>query len=87
MRRKARLKNAEVTHIRTGFITELLKAQENRCAACFIDVSNKYHIDHIMPIALGGDNRENNLQILCPKCNMCKNDKHPDIWRREIGLC
>jgi len=33
------------------------------------------HIDHILPVAKGGDTRLENLQTLCKECNLGKSDK------------
>lgn len=35
-------------------------------------------IDHIMPVALGGDDDARNLQAVCRVCNAVKSDRHPD---------
>lgn len=43
---------------------------------------DKYQIDHIVPIARGGDNSNENLQLLCAPCNRQKGAK-TDIEYRE----
>lgn len=35
-------------------------------------------IDHIMPVALGGTNDAENLQVTCWRCNAWKSDKTPE---------
>lgn len=64
----------------------ILNRQKLKCATCKCDISDKYHVDHIMPIFLGGTHFPKNLQILCPSCNLKKNKKHPNDWARENGL-
>lgn len=37
---------------------------------------NDYHVDHIVPLAAGGDEWDlNNLELSCPKCNLQKGAK------------
>ena len=47
---------------------------EDKCHICGRNISGKYHIDHIIPKAKGGESRACNLQLTCPKCNMEKAD-------------
>lgn len=66
-------------------IDDLLIHQNGKCAYCFIKMRD-YHIDHIMPVALGGSNDKENIQLLCPNCNLKKGAKHPDDFLLEIGI-
>lgn len=70
-------------------IQKLLKQQNEVCNACgkkLIQYNKKnYHVDHIVPIVSGGTNWPENLQLLCPTCNLSKGDKHPIEWARENG--
>lgn len=76
---KARKRNASGKH--TGAdIKQLFADQCGLCAACKTALS-KYHVDHVMPLILGGSNDKSNLQLLCPTCNMSKGGKHPSEWR------
>lgn len=34
-----------------------------------------FHIDHIIPVFFGGETKADNLQLLCPKCNLSKGHK------------
>ena len=60
----------------------LLEQQSYRCAAphCRIDVLHAFHCDHILPLSRGGSNTVDNLQILCPTCNLSKNDRTMEEW-------
>jgi 5-methylcytosine-specific restriction endonuclease McrA len=67
-----------------GLFTKLFVEQFGSCNGCRIDLSSNrksVHIDHIMPLALGGRNTDDNVQLLCAKCNQTKSAKHPDYWR------
>lgn len=48
--------------------------QNSRCAVCgrFLTKSAQPHIDHIMPVALGGRSEVSNYQLLCMTCNLGK---------------
>jgi 5-methylcytosine-specific restriction endonuclease McrA len=41
------------------------------------------HIDHVVPLALGGSNGPENLVIACEECNLRKGAKHPDEFPPE----
>lgn len=66
-------------------IDRILKQQSGKCANCRIPTKNEYHVDHVMPLALGGDNSSKNIQILCPSCNLRKAAKSPERWAQENG--
>jgi len=55
---------------------QILERDGFRCKACGADPRNddevRLHVDHIVPIALGGKTVEDNLQTLCQKCNQGK---------------
>ena len=63
----------------------LIRSQKYKCVYCEKSVKKTFHIDHIMPLFLGGSNDKKNLQILCPTCNLKKNKKHPIDWAQENG--
>jgi 5-methylcytosine-specific restriction endonuclease McrA len=65
----------------------LIILQKGKCACGCSALLDKtgYHLDHIMPIALGGKNDDTNVQLLTPTCNRKKSAKHPDDWARENG--
>jgi 5-methylcytosine-specific restriction endonuclease McrA len=65
-----------------------MESQHGRCAFCGKNITGKgkHHLDHIQPLALGGSHTIENLQYLCPACNMRKSAKPPEIAMREVGL-
>ena len=38
-------------------------------------------IDHVVPIAKGGNNEDNNLVVACRKCNSSKGTKLLSEWK------
>lgn len=71
-------------------IQKLFESQFGMCTGCGNALESsgdkKFHVDHVMPIALGGSNWPHNLQLLCPRCNLTKNAKHPDLWSKVKPL-
>lgn len=65
---------------------KLLVLQKNKCACCGIPLGDNYHLDHIVPIALGGSNTDYNIQLLHDKCNLQKGAKHPIDFMQARGL-
>ena len=57
--------------------------QKGHCYWCGVKVGKKYHVDHVIPLALGGSNGPENIVIACPPCNLSKNAKHP----MDFGGC
>lgn len=53
-------------------------AQQGRCYYCKAELSDKYHVDHFIPLSRGGTNTLDNIVIACPTCNMRKHNKMPD---------
>lgn len=60
--------------------------QKWRCAWCRVKCGDNYHVDHIVPIALGGSNSPSNLCIACPTCNLRKKDAHPIAFAQRLGM-
>ena len=42
------------------------------------------HVDHVMPISLGGPAVPSNEVPSCADCNLRKNAKHPLVWIAEL---
>lgn len=65
---------------------KLYRLQKGKCACCGKPLGDNYQIDHIMPIALGGTNTDNNIQLLRAKCNRQKSASHPVDFMRHKGF-
>jgi 5-methylcytosine-specific restriction endonuclease McrA len=83
--RRARKRNAEGSHTAAD-IQQLLVLQKSKCAVCHTSIKDDYHVDHVIPLAMGGGNGKDNLQLLCPPCNLSKNAKHPIDFMQERGM-
>lgn len=53
-------------------LENMLLKQLRSCAICKTALELSWHLDHIVPTALGGKSELSNLQILCQKCNVGK---------------
>jgi 5-methylcytosine-specific restriction endonuclease McrA len=73
------------TGITGSRIAALLVSQKNRCVVCRCDLS-AYHVDHVIPLALGGAHEDWNIQLLCPACNTSKGAKHPVAFMQSRGF-
>ncbi len=67
-------------------VQRLTKLQRGLCACCGTDLKKSgHHLDHQMPLALGGSNTDDNMQLLCPSCNSSKHAKHPVDFMQQRG--
>ncbi len=63
----------------------LMKKQNGLCVYCSISLSKSgHHLDHIMPLRLGGLHDNSNLQLACPRCNQTKSCLHPKEFARKL---
>lgn len=67
-------------------IANIYRMQRGRCAYCRIAVQRRYHLDHVQPLASGGQNVPSNLQITCASCNLKKARKPPEVFARQMGM-
>lgn len=79
---RARRKGAEGKHTKED-IARLYTEQNGVCVYCTTVLGSKFHKDHIMPLAKGGSNWPNNIQLLCAPCNMQKHDMHPELFAKK----
>ena len=76
-----------VGKLSAGIGGRLLVLQRGKCACCRTSLDkSKYHIDHVMPLAKGGLNVDENIQLLCPPCNQAKHAKHPVDFMQSRGF-
>lgn len=68
-------------HHKADDIKSLVAAQRDLCARCAVVMHDVYHVDHIVPLRLGGRNSRQNLQLLCVLCNLKKGAREPSLKR------
>lgn len=83
--RRAKLK-ASNGRLSRGIVTRLMVLQRGKCACCHQAIEDSHHLDHVFPLALGGANIDDNIQLLCPRCNLQKNAKHPVDFMQSKGF-
>lgn len=66
--------------------TKLFRLQRGKCACCGLSLGETFHLDHIMPLALGGANTDDNMQLLRQRCNTQKQAKHPIDFMQSRGF-
>lgn len=82
--RRAKIKGNGGT-LSKGIVQTLMALQKGKCACCGKSLKHGHHLDHVIPIALGGTNTDDNVQLLTPACNLSKGSKHPVDYMRSKG--
>lgn len=81
IRRKAREKNAQGTFNSNQWLSRF-NLYGGRCAYCSCSVTlDSVHIDHVIPLSLGGSNWPSNLVPACAKCNLKKGAR---VWKSRL---
>lgn len=70
----------------SGIAERLFVLQKGKCPCCKQPLGDDYHLDHIIPFALGGANTDDNVQLLRAKCNQKKHAKHPIEFMQSMGF-
>lgn len=87
-RRRALKMNAPGSHTQED-IKQIYEEQEHRCSYCgitlFYDIPYDVHIDHFTALVNGGSDSPENLCCTCAECNLSKNSKSFDEWKRVRG--
>jgi 5-methylcytosine-specific restriction endonuclease McrA len=66
-------------------LTKALLVKQRGCCAICHTKAGPWHLDHIMPLCLGGEDAAGNLQVLCATCNLRKGRKDPIAFAQSIG--
>lgn len=82
--RKATKAGAGGTHTGND-VSDIYRLQKGKCAYCKVGLFDKYHVDHIVPLAKGGTNGRRNLQLTCEPCNLHKSDVDPLVFAGRLG--
>lgn len=81
------MKKAVGGKLSLGLAGKLFKLQRGKCACgCARPLGDDYHLDHRMPLALGGTNTDDNMQLLLGTCNLRKHAKHPIDFMQSRGF-
>ena len=67
---KTEVRPASRNHLSAGKRKRILLRGKGRCMKC--GSRENLEIDHVVPLARGGSNRLENLQLLCQDCNRRK---------------
>jgi 5-methylcytosine-specific restriction endonuclease McrA len=78
-KRRATLKQAKTYLVTTKDIRKIMRQP------CLYCGSLASHIDHIIPLARGGEHRIGNLAAACKTCNLSKNKKFLSEWKLRKG--
>lgn len=86
-RRVRRSKRSDASgHFNFDDLHRIYLLQKGRCAYCRAFLGLDFHVDHIVPVALGGTNDPVNLQLACPNCNVAKGATPPAAFAQSLGL-
>ena len=66
--------------------SKLFILQKGKCPCCNKPLGDDFHLDHIIPIKLGGSNTDDNIQLLRQRCNQQKQAKHPVEFMQSRGF-
>lgn len=79
-------KKANGGSLSKDIVSVLMSRQRGKCPICKVDLKTTGdHLDHIIPLKLGGLHEDRNMQLTCPRCNCRKQAKHPIKFMQEMG--
>lgn len=73
---------------RLEIMIDMSKKQGDKCNGCKRKMPHilDYEIDHIIPRAKGGKDIQDNLQLLCPRCNNIKRHYSMEYLNKKVSL-
>jgi HNH endonuclease len=86
---RARRLSSPGTHTEKD-VLDMWERQKKRCAVpnCTFPITekgpDKFHVDHIVPLSKMGTNGKENLQILCKRHNVQKNNSDDIEWAQRV---
>lgn len=86
MQNRRALKCAVGGKLSVGLAEKLFRLQKGRCPCCGLPLGDNYHMDHKMPLALGGEHEDANMQLLRASCNLKKHTAHPVDFMQSRGF-
>ena len=69
-----------------GLSEKLFRLQKGMCPCCSQPLGDNFHLDHIVPLALGGSHADGNIQLLRARCNLQKHAKDPIDFMQSRGF-
>ena len=60
--------------------------QRDKCAVCKSRLHGMGHCDHVTPLARGGSNWPENIQLLCGRCNQSKGARSQVEFAQSRGM-
>lgn len=68
-----------------GTVMAIGLSQRWKCVVCRKGIRGNFHVDHITALANGGEHKPQNIQLLCPTCNVRKSAKDPIEFMQSRG--
>lgn len=63
----------------------IIERSKGLCFWCSKLIESKIHLDHVLPVCLGGKTTVDNLVVSCRMCNQSKGGKHPLVFLESLG--
>lgn len=88
---RVRMQNRRARKVGAGQLSKDIAArlfvlQRGRCPCCQRPLGRGFHLDHIVPLAKGGLNVDENIQLLRRECNHHKSAKMPIEFMQSRGF-